>query len=255
MPPPPIAASGDELALGAAGLADRDVARCRRRRGWCGPACRRSRRRATGMRSDASCSRTAASLRWPIVQRRAATANMLAPPTSTASSAGARAPSAHEPVEQRRHRACRRTCRGAARRPPATRAARRGPARPRRGGGRRSARPMHEPRPSDDEHIAAARGDGELAHADHGLRSRSSPRGRAAPSSSSTPPWSGRAGSDTEQSSPSTTQLGVQQQRDVAAVGRAGEHAWRRSRRACRSAVAGGVGSISRPVIAASALM
>ena len=76
--------------------------------------------------------------------------------------------------------------------------------------------------------------------------------GRAA---SSTPPWSGTSRKDDRAVLALDREVGVEHQRDVARVGVAGEHRLARSRRACRSPVAGGVGSIARPVIAASALM
>ena len=253
MPPPPTRAA-HELGLGAAGLAHGDALRCRRRRGSCGRGRRRSRWRRPGCAARASCSRTAASLRWPTSSA----------PTSTGEHAGA---ADQHGLQRRPPRAQRRRTRSTqlghgevgelarAARPRARRLGQHDVRQP--GDAERAGRPARGRCTSPGRATRARRRRRPTRRArPSGPSSRAiSLQARAARAAARRRPRPGTSRNDIGAVLALDDQLGVEQQRDVAA---------RRRARPARSAtiapsmsvaVAGGVGSSSMPVIAPSALM
>ena len=162
---------------------------------------------AVGDDRDAQCLRAARARRPRCAGRprgrRTPSANMLAPPTSTASRRelrGAERSSCGDAAPARRGR---RTCASLSGRGPATRqhdVGEPGDAAARS----TSASPMHEPRPSETSTWPGARDTASSPMRTMVSDRGHQPRPRRA-SSSSTPPWSGTSRNEIEQSSPSTT--------------------------------------------------
>ena len=205
----------------------------------------------TGIRAAASWSRTAASLRWPTSSEAVETANMLAPPTSTASSIGRRPPAA----------TTRSISSGTATIGELERAGGRVAA----AGGQHDVRQPGDAEPAVHQRQADARAEpeghediagdgrgGELTHPDHRLRHGYRPS-RA--SICSTPPCIRHEQERDRAVLALDDEVGVQQQRDVAGAGALREHGLDDRAEHVGGGRRAGSARAPCPVIVASALM